>query len=347
MTSGGTGTPGERAGERPGAARTSTGRSAALGTVAVLAALLALPLVAAGRLPERLATHWSGSGGPDGSMPFWAATLGPAALWAVLALSLALTARMLGPSVRRLWYATALPSAGVLLIGAQASIVHANLDRTDWHDASGVGPDVVLVLLAAAAAGLLGHLAARRTAAPAGSAAGAAAAGPASGPQLDLPDGERFAWLSRTVNPWLRLTAAVSGTAAAALAIAAAAGLADGLWAAVAPLAVVALATLGCSAVQAVVSPTGLEVSFGPFGRPVRRWPLEQIESARAEDRTPAQVGGWGYRLSGLGTTVMLRGGPCLVIHPHTGAEFAVSLDDAERGAALLNSLAARRSSAA
>ncbi|GAA2785245.1 DUF1648 domain-containing protein [Kitasatospora sp. CM 4170] len=347
MTSGGNEVPGGRPGERRSAARTSTGRSVALGAAGVLAALLALPLVAAGRLPERLATHWSGSGGPDGSMPFWAATLGPAALWAALLLSLALTARVLGPSVRRLWYATALPSAGVLLIGAQASIVHANLDRADWTAAGDVGLDVALVLLAAAAAGLLGQLVARRTAAPADTAAGAAAAGPSSGPQLTLPDGERFAWLSRTVNPWLRLTATVSGTAAAALAIAAAAGLADGLWAAVAPLAVVALATLGCSAVQAVVSPKGLEVSFGPFGWPVRRWPLEQIESARAEERTPAQVGGWGYRLSGLGTTVMLRGGPCLVVRPRAGAEFAVSLDDAERGAALLNSLAARRSSTA
>ncbi|WP_395293087.1 DUF1648 domain-containing protein [Kitasatospora hibisci] len=344
MTSGGTGTPGGRDGERRSTLPPSTGRSAALGAAAVLAALLALPQVAAGRLPGRLATHWSG-GGPDGSMPFWAATLGPAALWTALALSLALTARTLGASMRRLWYATVLPAGGVLLIGAQASIVHANLDRADWRDADGVGLDVAFVLLAAAAAGVLGHLAARRTAAPPDAPAGAPAADPASGPHLALPDGERFAWLSRTVNPWLRLTAAVSGTAAAALAIAAAAGLAGGLWAAVAPLAVVALATLGCSAVQAVVSPQGLEVSFGPFGWPVRRWPLGQIESARAEDRTPAQVGGWGYRLSGPGTTVMLRGGSCLVVHPRTGAEFAVSLDDAERGAALLNSLVARRSS--
>lgn len=55
-------------------------------------------------------------------------------------------------------------------------------------------------------------------------------------------------------------------------------------------------------------------------------------------------MGGWGYRLSGLGTTVMLRRGECLVIRPRQGAEFAVSVDDAERGAALLNTLTTPRS---
>ncbi|GGR82660.1 hypothetical protein Snoj_40460 [Streptomyces nojiriensis] len=49
------------------------------------------------------------------------------------------------------------------------------------------------------------------------------------------------------------------------------------------------------------------------------------------------------YRLSGLGTTVMLRSGECLVIHPRRGREFAVSMDDAERGAALLSALSAQR----
>ncbi|MFD8414867.1 hypothetical protein ACFV2Q_24440 [Streptomyces sp. NPDC059650] len=40
----------------------------------------------------------------------------------------------------------------------------------------------------------------------------------------------------------------------------------------------------------------------------------------------------------------MLRPGTCLVVRPRTGPEFAVSVDDAERGAALLNALAARQS---
>ncbi|WP_328793045.1 MULTISPECIES: hypothetical protein [unclassified Streptomyces] len=44
-----------------------------------------------------------------------------------------------------------------------------------------------------------------------------------------------------------------------------------------------------------------------------------------------------------MGTTLMLRSGECLVIHVRRGGEFAVSVDDAERGAVLLNALSAQR----
>ncbi len=109
-------------------------------------------------------------------------------------------------------------------------------------------------------------------------------------------------------------------------------------WALIAPFALVSLSAFACSSVRARVAGEGLEVAFGPLGWPVRRWAARDIEWARAENRTPAQVGGWGYRLSGLGTTVMLRSGECLVVSSR-GKVFAVSVDDAERGAALLNAL--------
>ncbi|MFD0276413.1 DUF1648 domain-containing protein [Kitasatospora sp. NPDC127111] len=314
---------------------------------AVYAMLVALPAAAAGRLPERVASHWSGGGGPDGSMPFWAVPVFPAALWTVLLAGFALSARWTGDPARH-WHRAALAAAGVLVAGAQASIVHANLDRAVWTEAGDVGLDVALVLTTSALTGLVVGLAARRTTAlasagPGNGPADSPADGPAGGPQLDIPAGERFAWLSRAVNGWLLLTAALSGLLAAGTAVAALAGLIGSPWPVLVPLVIVAIAVYLCSSVQALVTPKGLEVAFGPAGWPVRRWPVEAIESARAEQRTPAQVGGWGYRLSGLGTTVMLRRGDCLVIHPHQGADFAVSVDDAERGAALLNSLAARR----
>ncbi len=163
---------------------------------------------------------------------------------------------------------------------------------------------------------------------------------------LDLPEGERLVWLSRAANPWLLTLAAGFGLAAVAAALALLGGLAPAGpgWTLLAVFTVVAVAGAGCSSVRARVSERGLEVAFGPFGRPVRRWAADEIESARAEHRTAAQVGGWGYRLSGLGTTVMLRGGECLVVRIRgRAAEFAVSVDDAERGAALLNALNSRR----
>ncbi|MER5930336.1 DUF1648 domain-containing protein [Streptomyces sp. NPDC002054] len=311
---------------------------AAIWAAGVLAALAALPPAASSRLPERLATHWSRES-PDGAMPLWAASLFPALIWAVLALSVGVAGRRGGPAARP-WAAATLLSGGVFLAGVQASVVRANLDRAEWSDAGSVDTGVTITAVAAMAAGVLGWLAGRRGAVrpPATETGGAGGA-----MKMEIPEGERFVWLSRAANPWLHLTAALTGLVAVAAALAAAGGLIGLQWALIAPFGIASALTLFCSSVQARVTETGLDVAFGPFGWPVRHWAAQDIESARAESRTPAQVGGWGYRLSGLGTTVMLRAGECLVIHPRSGPEFAVSVDDAERGAALLNTVSARR----
>ncbi|WP_308313447.1 DUF1648 domain-containing protein [Streptomyces sp. G1] len=302
----------------------------------VFALLAAPPLATSGRLPERVATHWGGEA-PDGSMPLWAASAFPALIWAVLALGAILTTRRTNAPTPS-WAGATLAFTGVFMAGTQASIVRANLDRADWREAGSVGLGITLTFVAALAAGALGWIAGRRGELP----SHAVEAG--EGTSMEIPAGERFVWLSRTTNPWLRLVAAVTGVAALAAVLAAACGLLTGLqWAVVTPFALASVLTLAFSSVQARVTEKGLEVAFGPLGWPVRRWVPQDIESSRAESRTPAQVGGWGYRLSGLGTTVMLRAGECLVIHPRKGAEFAVSVDDAERGAALLNTLCAGR----
>ncbi|MER5535698.1 DUF1648 domain-containing protein [Streptomyces mirabilis] len=308
--------------------------------VGVLALLVALPLAASGRLPDRLATHWeAGSDRPDDSMPLWAAALFPALIWGVLAVGVVLTLRRAGAG-RGVpgWAAAGLGFGGVTLLGAQASVVRANLDRADWHEAGSVTSGVVGTLVVAAAAGAAGLLATRRAPDEPRPAT--------DGPTLDIPAGQRVVWLARTSNSWLHALAALTGLLAITAVVSALAGLTDlPFLLAAAPFAFASLLVLGCSSVRARVGERGLDVAFGPFGWPTRHWAAEDIESARVENRTPAQVGGWGYRLSGLGTTVMPRGGECLVIHPSRGREFAVSVDDAERGAALLNSLSARHTS--
>ncbi|MFH8370415.1 DUF1648 domain-containing protein [Streptomyces sp. NPDC018031] len=305
----------------------------------MLVLLVAMPLMASGRLPERLATHWDGaSGEPDGSMPLWAAAFFPALIWTVLVAGVVLASRWTdGESGGALqgWGGATLLTGGTFLAGGQASVVWANLDLSDWRQADPVTGGMVLTLVAAATAGLVAWAATRRGAAARGTAA--------EGPGMDIPVGQRLVWLSRTSNPWLHGISAVTGLAAIAAALAAVGGLIDFQWALVTPFTLASVLLLGCASVQARVSEKGLVVSFGPFGWPTRRWAAGDIESARVEHRTPAQVGGWGYRLSGLGTTVMLRGGECLVIRAK-GKDFAVSVDDAERGAALLNSMGVNRS---
>ncbi|MFE6838408.1 DUF1648 domain-containing protein [Streptomyces sp. NPDC057705] len=316
----------------------------------VAAVLVALPLAARGRLPDRMATHWGGGSGaaPDGAMPFGDAMAFPLAIWAVLVLGVAVFA------VTRARAATVLLPSGVSLAGAQAAIVRANLDHEDWRQADPVDGRVVAAVLAAAVlAALAGAMINRqgpvRAVGPAvgGSAAGRSAVGGpvAGGARMDIPAGERLVWLARASNPWLRLTAGLLGSLAAVAAVAGAGGLLGPAWQLVVPLGFAALAVLVFSSVRARVTGQGLEVGFGPLGWPVRRWAAADIESARAERRTPAQVGGWGYRFSGLGTTVMLRAGECLVVRSR-GKDFAVSVEDAARGAALLNSLTAKSRSA-
>ncbi|MER6026524.1 DUF1648 domain-containing protein [Streptomyces sp. NPDC001851] len=311
-------------------------RWGAAGCTAAVAALLAgLPWAAHDRLPDRLATHWSGgSATPDDSMPLWAVSLFPAGLWLLIALALSVRRRRSRPTARP-WRAIALAPTATALVGAQASLVRANLDLPDWHEARDTPLDIVLVLAATAVAGVLAwRWSTRRGTAPVPAA-----------PGLDLPEGERLAWFSRAANPWLQLLSALTGLIAAGALVALAVGLADPttLWLVCGCCCVTALTGAAFSSVQAKVSEAGLEVSFGPLGWPARHWSPAAIESARAEYRLPSQVGGWGYRLSGLGTTVMLRAGDCLVVRPRGGrTDFAVSVDDAERGAALLNALRQR-----
>ncbi|MGW1600204.1 DUF1648 domain-containing protein [Streptomyces eurythermus] len=307
----------------------------AAATVGVTAVLAGLPWALRDRLPDRPATHWSGGGTPDGSLPLWAACLVPAGVWLLTVLATSVRPRRSG-STARPWRAMTLAPTGAVLVGAQVSVVRANLDHTDWHQARQPVLGVVLIgaLTAVAAAAAW-----RFTPRP--------AAVPAAAPTLEVPAGERLVWFSRAANPWLRLLAAVAGLVAVVALVALAVGLADpaGLWPVCAGAAVVSLSGATFSSVQAKVSEAGLEVSFGPLGWPVRRWSPDAIETARAERRLPSQVGGWGYRISGLGTTVMLRAGDCLVIRPRgRRADFAVSVDDAERGAALLNTLRTRPS---
>ncbi|WP_257585572.1 MULTISPECIES: DUF1648 domain-containing protein [unclassified Streptomyces] len=308
------------------------------GATAAVAALLAvLPWTQRDRLPDRLATHWSGGSAPDGSMPLWQACAFPTAVWLLIALAVSVRRRRAWASTRA-WAAIALAPAGVVLLGAQVSIVGANLDRADWHQARQPSWWIAVTLALAAVAGVIAWRLTVR----------AASAAPRAGtPALDLPRDERLVWFSRAANPWLQLLSAVAGVAAVGSAVGLALGLAPAgtLGIVCASCAVVALAGTVSSSVRAKVSEAGLEISFGPFGRPVRRWSPDALESARAERRLPSQVGGWGYRISGLGTTVMLRAGDCLVVRPRgRRSDFAVSLDDAERGAALLNALRARQS---
>ncbi|MBD0696001.1 hypothetical protein BG452_22520 [Streptomyces sp. CBMA123] len=300
----------------------------------VAALLVALPLTARDRLPDQVATHWSGSR-PDGSMPLTVAALFPAGVWLLVAIGLAVALRV-GPDRSRGIAGPVLATTGVLLAGAQASIVRANLDRTRWQDAAPMGVEVVLIIAAAGLAGALAWLATRRAATE------TAPARPGA-PVLAAKPGERLVWLSEASNHWLQVLAAVLGLISVPGVLLAASGRTESVdWVSVVLFGAGSVTVLFCSSVRVRVTGDGLHVGFGPFGLPTRHLAPEEIAHARVENLTARQAGGWGFRAFRKGTGVFLRSGACLVVHTVRGTDFVISVDDAERGAALLNALVER-----
>ncbi|MEW2359721.1 DUF1648 domain-containing protein [Spirillospora sp. NPDC029432] len=321
-----------------------TGTAALAGTAVIPIA----PLALRDRLPDPLASHWNGSGAPDGHSSFTTWLLVCAATWLVFCAAAAATG-VSGWERRRaraMYGATLAFGAGVTA-GMIATSLRANLDRATYREAGEVGPGpLALVLAGAAVLALIGWLIG-------GTGSDRADPPPGGEPRLGVRarPGQRPVWIGYVRSRWafaLGALLAAGGALGALLALLLPEPLTPGgpLAGPLAGVALIGLVGLTLSSARVTVNARGLAVGFGPLGRPVRRIPLEAITSAWAEERRPAEVGGWGYRLSGKGTTVMLRKGECLVVQHGRDARFAVSVDDAERGAALINSLRDRETAA-
>ncbi|MDG4832784.1 DUF1648 domain-containing protein [Solwaraspora sp. WMMD1047] len=315
----------------------------AAGWVGLVAASVVVAMLAAqDRMPDPLATHWGPGGVPDGRMPFGPALLAFVGLWGtVAALQLAILSRggMLTHRAYRSGLAGMLAGTGIFLLGLAVTTIGANLDRATWRDARSIGPGQVAIVFALAlAVGALAAVLARR-----GPHTDPAQPPSEPGP-LPLAADEHTVWVSRVTNRYLVLAGAL--LLSAAVVMAAASWVALPRWwlpAVAVPLAVVAVAGALVASVRVEVDRRGLTIGYGPWAWPRRHFPLRDIVAGWSERRAPAQVGGWGYRgLPGGNTTLMVRSGACLVIRRRSGAEFAVSADDAEHGAALLDTLRRR-----
>lgn len=221
------------------------------------------------------------------------------------------------------------------MLGLMVLTVWANLDVESWQQARTVNWQIAPVFVASGLAGWLGWLAARH--------------GPEEPREiippprtLPLSDGERAVWISSSGSNAMVVTfASMFFVFAAAFGVGAMVGV-PGLWTLVVVFSCVGLIILATSSVRTKVTAAGLSVGFGPLGWPVRRIPLEKIDSAYAQNCNLLEVGGIGLRWIPGRWTIMIRSGECLIIRYPTGSELGISVDDAERGAALLNTLAAR-----
>ncbi len=90
------------------------------------------------------------------------------------------------------------------------------------------------------------------------------------------------------------------------------------------------------------VDRAGVAAHFGPVGWPAFRTQLERIEAVEARQISPMQWGGWGFRIGPRGTALVVRRGPGLVIARRGASDLAITVDDADQAAELLNALLVR-----
>lgn len=315
-------------------------RRAVAASLCVLVAVAAVVpyLVWWAALPDPMASHWTASGVPNGSMGRGGTALllaGIPVVLGVLGGALALWAR--GAFTRLAALAVAM---GGLFVAIDWVTVLANVHAGHWQDAARLG---LLASLGVAAAGLavgvaLASAVWRLLKVPTTSPRRVRPVG-SRPPTVGLQPHEHAVWISQAHGSWGWIPPAggallgtvlvtVTGSVAACL------------------LAVVAGVLLSSVAsVHVVVDGTSMRIRFGWLPVPVISVPVGKMAKVEAIDVRPADWGGWGYRGSRkmLGrAAVVVRAGPGIRLDLTDGSTLAVTVDDAERGAALLNDLLAR-----
>ncbi|GAA2912874.1 DUF1648 domain-containing protein [Streptosporangium fragile] len=305
----------------------------------VTAALVAAPLTLWSRLPDPVAVHWGLSGAPDGSMPLAALLLLDVGLWALVAVGACAPAlgraAVLRRRAGRMGIGALLGGVGLFFVGLQASTLWANLDAPGWRQAAHLGWGVVVPLAGLLAGGALGALAGR----PGPDEPPPRADVPVRG--IRLRHGQRAVWVSSVRNGWLTVIGGALLASGIALCVLTLIGGDRTLLPPSAVTAVAGLAAVTFGSVHVQITGDGLLVAYGPLRHPRRRIPLAKVERAWSEELFPAQVGGWGLRGLPGASTIMIRGGECLVVGYVSGGRLTVSIDDAASGAALLNTLVA------
>ncbi len=153
---------------------------------------------------------------------------------------------------------------------------------------------------------------------------------PTEGPVIAVAAGERVSWVGRVRVKWVLF---VMGGVALILLLTFPE---LPLWVFLAVIGVGLMMTQ----VEANVTNDGLRIRLG--GIPVKSYGLDGISTARAIDLDPREWGGWGWRFAPNRSAIVLRGGEAIELTLRSGRLFAVTVDEATTGAALLNGLIGR-----
>lgn len=305
----------------------------------VACAVVALALLAAWApdLPAPVAVHF----GPDGSADNfasldavrWSTLLGPALALLLVGLLVAFTRK--DPRAARTAVAVASGIGSfVALLPALLTIPQRGV--ADAADVAFPGWWIVVAAVVGVVAAALAHLAM-----PTPGPARADTAPRPDAPRIDLGDGERVAWSGTAIAPgWLRLV--VGAGPVAVVAVTMAFGRASLAVLIVAAVATAVVLPFVLTPVRVVVDQRGL-VARGALPPRAIRVPLDEVAEARVVTvKALNGFGGYGYRIGPAGVGLIARPGPAVEVTRGDGSRFTVTVDDADRGAAVLNTLAAR-----
>lgn len=289
-------------------------------------------------LPDRLASHWSGLGTADDTLPttavfIWTAVVaGLAAIGTVIVLSL----RWVRPTA----------AAGVfffagLLAGEAAALwlVSAGLTLQAGSAEDAVLGGWILVLLASAAYGLIPYAITPKP----------VPEGADHEERIELKPTETGAWsttITGSVFAWVTLALVVLGVVLYGGDVAAVASgeTSESLFGMI-MMGIVILVVAPFSRLRVTIDWRGLRVVSSFLRIPLKRMRLGQISTVEAAELRPQEWGGWGYRIMPGRSALILRKGPGLIVSTVSGKQFALTLDKPQTPAALLRTLRDQSSS--
>jgi hypothetical protein len=294
-----------------------------IGYMVVLAFLALIPVVVGwNNIPDPFAGHWGVLGEPDGYFPKWSLPLLPLGLIGLGGLVAGMFRSKVGPSAEGVAILTLLGSMAILTTVLTVSL---NWGADDWTAASPISwMHLVGLLTAPISLAYAGFKLGSRLYPPVIEDSDSRT--PAL---IEVAPGEQAAWIGfcRVRYPYF-----IAAGAAVFLVLSPPAWRLFAL-----PFLLLALVL---SYVRVSVSDYGLRAKLG--GIMWRNIPLEQVARAEFIDLNPAEWGGWGYRMFPGRSAMVLRRGEAIEVHLKSGRRFAVTVDDAARGAGLLNGLLAR-----
>lgn len=302
----------------------------------IIGITVVLTLVWIPRLPDPMAVHWGLDGAPDGFGPRW---LTPAMAAVIGVLLVCLSTAFWWPrrrgSMQQVWtpvhrFMAAFVLGIVTLIEAIAlGTAMLQLDQTEAVRVGEIWGVLGVSLVAATAAGALGWLCQPAVEVGAGESSDAV--------PIALSSSERAVWLG-VARPRPAYMIVMAGLSVISLG----AGVAMSMSGPPAGLILIAVALLLTFSLALTswfrvrVDASGIEARSWS-GWPEFKIPIDEIERVEAREFEPfGEFGGWGLRWAPGVTALVLRGGQGMKVVRKKGRAFVVTVEGADRGAALL-----------